>query len=323
MPSKSLAFHAGCLAQARKRKVVRMGNDSSQSSAERLGLFRRTGFRLSEEDRVTNAMMITLQHATTPLTVAFLNRLGCAVEDTSQVQIREHVRYDRENTIDAELRITGQLVVAVENKVYAHQLDNTDQAKRYLKLLSTMREARRVLLLLSPDGSAPPSVGLPGQNEACCIKWLPWSGVCSWLRDQVKSAPASAALDHYLLSELVDYLEYLGLSFDRRHPKRSLSAFEPKLDGVLANRTTERILMQVMHFGSVYVRQLAAEHGVGGVQRQLRQLESCGVLLPRRVGNTLAYFFNEDYPYLGPLLALVRAAYEGMTPAERAATFGD
>ena len=105
--------------------------ESSPRGAERLSLFQKTSFRLSEEDRVTNAMMVTLQHATAPLAVAFLRRLGCTVENSWQVRIREHVRYDRESIIDAELKVAGRLVVAVENKIYPHQLDNTDQARRY------------------------------------------------------------------------------------------------------------------------------------------------------------------------------------------------
>jgi hypothetical protein len=103
------------------------------------------------------------------------------------------------------------------------------------------------------------------------------------------------------------------------------SAFEPKLDGVLANSTTERILMHLMHFGSVYGRQVSrgGRGSLAAVQDQLRNLEQCGVVRSRRVGKTAAFTFDDRYPYAEPLRDLVRAAYEAMSPAERAATFGE
>jgi DNA-binding transcriptional ArsR family regulator len=298
--------------------------DPPEPRAERVGLFCRTAFRISEEDRVTNALMITLQHATTPLAADFIRQLGCTIEDSWPIQIREHFRYDKESVVDAEMRVVNRLVVAVENKIYRHQFDDLDQVKRYLKLLSRMKEERRILLLISPDEKAPPATRILGQSEACFIRWLRWAEVHAWFRRRIDSIAAEDVLDRYLASEFLSYLEYLGLSRDSRRDKRR-PVYEPKLDGVLATPTIERILMYLVHFGSVYGSQVSRDQGIAlcAVQLQLKNLERRGILRRRLVGKTVVFTLDERYPYLQPLLGLARAAYEAMAPAERRAMFGE
>jgi len=270
-------------------------------------------------------MMVTLQHATTPLAAGFIRELGCGIEDSWRILIREHTRYDPESIVDAELRVANRLVVAIESKIYRRQLDDTEQSERYFRLLSGMKEKCRVLLLISPDGQAPPAANVPGQTNTCFVRWLAWVDVHKWFKNRLKSIPEEAVLDRYLVGELGAYLEHLGLAGSRRGTMRRVGAYEPRLGAVLANATTERILMHIAHYGSAYGRQVSRDHGVHilAVQRQLRRLERCGILRSRKIGKTVVYTLDERYPYLRQLMDLIRAAYEAMSPAERMAAFGE
>jgi len=143
---------------------------------EKLKLFSKTRYSLSEEDRVVNALLIVLQDSNASLIHSFFKELGIIINNLQNIEIRDHVPYDLENIVDGETLIPRKLLLALEAKVQKNQFDDNTQAARYFRILSKRREQRRILLLLSPDQSEPRITREIGpQSTKCCIIWRSWS----------------------------------------------------------------------------------------------------------------------------------------------------
>ena len=95
------------------------------------------------------------------------------------------------------------------------------------------------------------------------------------------------------------------------------------LEMLFGNRTTERILLHLFHYGEIHARGIAGDYGsvVSPFIRQFNRLENAGILVSREVGRTRLYEYNPKSAYVGPLKKLVEIAYEAIPLFERQKIF--
>ena len=96
-----------------------------------------------------------------------------------------------------------------------------------------------------------------------------------------------------------------------------------ELETLFGNRTTERILLHLLHYGEIYARGIARDYDsvISPFLRQLGRLEDAGILVSREVGRTRLYQFNPKSAYVKPLKELVEIAYENIPLSEREKIF--
>jgi DNA-binding transcriptional ArsR family regulator len=90
------------------------------------------------------------------------------------------------------------------------------------------------------------------------------------------------------------------------------------LESIVGSAAAERVLLYLQNYEQAYGREIAATFGLAPsqVQKQLRKLESGGVLASRLVGRTRLYQWNPRNTLVQPLRALLQAALEALPPAE-------
>jgi DNA-binding MarR family transcriptional regulator len=91
------------------------------------------------------------------------------------------------------------------------------------------------------------------------------------------------------------------------------------LEGILGNRTAEKVLIYIENYGSAYTRGVAECFSVSPsqVQKQLLRLEANGVLVSRLSGKTREFIFNPRFAFLPEIRALLKKAISLLPPEER------
>lgn len=95
------------------------------------------------------------------------------------------------------------------------------------------------------------------------------------------------------------------------------------LEGLFGNRTAERALLHLYHYGEIHASAVANDYraAVHPIRRQLERFERSGVLVSRVVGRARVYAFNPKSPLTAPLREILRVAYEGMPLDQRTRIF--
>jgi DNA-binding MarR family transcriptional regulator len=289
---------------------------------DRLNLFGKTTYSYSEEDRVTNALLIVLQHTQFSVLSMFLKMIGIASEIKESILIRDHIHYDEHNIVDGEIALAGDFVVAIESKIYQGKFEEDNQAVRYLDLLIEKDEQEKILLLISPDVEQPKLVEyLSSSSQHVHIKWLSWGHILKFLDEVIISIDAQI-IDTYLISEFKQYIEFMGL-VDRENQEDKKERLRSQLQAILGNQTAEKVLLHIYHYKSSYASQIARDHGiyVYSVQKQLNRFEQGGILYKERHGRTVLYFFNHRNPFFKPLQQLIRNVYDSISLEEKLKIF--
>lgn len=80
------------------------------------------------------------------------------------------------------------------------------------------------------------------------------------------------------------------------------------LEPLFGSSIREQVLLYIHSMGRGYSREIARSCGVpqDSVQKQLKRLEEAGILLSEKVGRTVLYRFDEEYPLLREIEALLR-----------------
>ncbi len=96
-----------------------------------------------------------------------------------------------------------------------------------------------------------------------------------------------------------------------------------ELETLFGNRTTERILLHLFHYGEIHARGIAQDFDSSDTPfiRQLNRLENAGILVSRVAGRTRLYQFNPKSPYTTPLKKIVEIQYENISLEERQRIF--
>jgi predicted transcriptional regulator len=95
------------------------------------------------------------------------------------------------------------------------------------------------------------------------------------------------------------------------------------LEGVFGNKTAERVLLHVYHYGEIHASAIAQDYGmaVNPVKGQLDRFEQAGILASKEVGRSRLYFFNPKSVFLSPVKELLKIVYESIPLNEREKLF--
>ena len=91
------------------------------------------------------------------------------------------------------------------------------------------------------------------------------------------------------------------------------------LESIVGSVAAEKVLLYLQNYEQAYGRGIAAtfEMAQSQVQKQLRKLETGGVLVSRLVGRTRLFEWNPRNVLVPPLRALLQTALEALPPAEQ------
>ncbi len=95
------------------------------------------------------------------------------------------------------------------------------------------------------------------------------------------------------------------------------------LEGIFGNKTAEKVLLHIFHYGEVHASAIAKDYGVAlnPIIGQLDRFERAGLLASKEVGRSRSYFFNPKSVLTAPIRELLRVAYESIPLKERELIF--
>jgi DNA-binding transcriptional ArsR family regulator len=98
------------------------------------------------------------------------------------------------------------------------------------------------------------------------------------------------------------------------------------LEGLLGNRTAEKVLLYLEQYGEGYARAIATtfdDVSVSMALAQLRRFEAAGLLVSRRQGRTLIFTWNPRYFVLDEVRAILRKTITTLPHSERRRYFSE
>ena len=95
------------------------------------------------------------------------------------------------------------------------------------------------------------------------------------------------------------------------------------LEGIFGNKTAEKALLHVYHYGEIHASAIAQDYGISlnPIQGQLERFSLAGVLSSKQVGRSRVYFFNPKSALTSPIKALIKIVYESIPLQEREEIF--
>ena len=95
------------------------------------------------------------------------------------------------------------------------------------------------------------------------------------------------------------------------------------LEGIFGNKTAEKVLLHIFHYGESYASGIAADFGMAAnpVIQQLNRFEEAGILISKENGRTRIYSFNPKSALSKPVKTLIEIAYEAIPLSERQSLF--
>ncbi len=95
------------------------------------------------------------------------------------------------------------------------------------------------------------------------------------------------------------------------------------LEGIFGNKTAEKILLHIFHYGESHASSIASDFDVAlnPIRQQLYRFELAGVLVSKQIGRARVYSFNPKSPLTKPTKELVALAYESISLPERQKLF--
>jgi hypothetical protein len=96
------------------------------------------------------------------------------------------------------------------------------------------------------------------------------------------------------------------------------------LEGIFGNKTAERVLLHVFHYGEIHASAIAQDYGcaINPVKGQLDRFEKAGVLVSKLHGRARVYSFNPKSTLVAPVKELVKIVYESIPLKDRERIFG-
>lgn len=95
------------------------------------------------------------------------------------------------------------------------------------------------------------------------------------------------------------------------------------LEGIFGNKTAEKVLLHVYHYGEIHASAIAKDYGIAlnPIKGQLDRFEQAGILVSKEVGRSRLYSFNPKSVFLGPIRDLLKIAYDAIPLREREEIF--
>ena len=95
------------------------------------------------------------------------------------------------------------------------------------------------------------------------------------------------------------------------------------IEGILGNRTAEKVLLYLQQFDEGHAKEIADVFGISlsMVQRQLERFERAGALISLKKGRTRLFTWNPRYAFREELRALLQRVLEILPDSDRRAYF--
>lgn len=92
----------------------------------------------------------------------------------------------------------------------------------------------------------------------------------------------------------------------------------PVLEAIFGNRSATQVLLFLEAYGEGHANRISTTFDVSvmPIQRQLKRLESNGVLINRMIGRTRVFYFNERNPTVKNLRAFLREELDLLPKSE-------
>jgi len=91
------------------------------------------------------------------------------------------------------------------------------------------------------------------------------------------------------------------------------------LEGVFGNKTAEKVLLHIFHYGEIHAAAIATDYNIAEsqVRKQLERFEKANILVSKAIGKARVYFFNKKSPFIKPITNLLRIAYDSISIEEK------
>ena len=95
------------------------------------------------------------------------------------------------------------------------------------------------------------------------------------------------------------------------------------LENIFGNKSTERVLLHVYHYGESHASGIAKDFNVAlnPILQQLNKLEKSGVLVSKVIGRSRLYSFNLKSPFTKPIKDLISIVYNSISISEKEKLF--
>ncbi len=95
------------------------------------------------------------------------------------------------------------------------------------------------------------------------------------------------------------------------------------LEGIFGNKTAEKVLLHIFHYGESHGSAIAQDFGIAlnPVIQQLNRFEASGVLVSKESGRARVYSFNPKSVFSRPVKEIIEIAYEAIPISERSKLF--
>lgn len=95
------------------------------------------------------------------------------------------------------------------------------------------------------------------------------------------------------------------------------------LEGVFGNKTAEKVLLHIFHYGESHASGIARDFGVSlnPIIQQLNRFEVAGILVSKEAGRSRVYSFNPKSAFTRPLKEMIEILYESIPLHERQKIF--
>lgn len=95
------------------------------------------------------------------------------------------------------------------------------------------------------------------------------------------------------------------------------------LEDIFGNKSTEKVLLHVYHYGESHASGIAKDFNVAlnPILQQLNKLEKSGVLVSKVVGRSRLYSFNLKSPFTKPIKDLIFIVYDSIPMSEKEKLF--
>ena len=95
------------------------------------------------------------------------------------------------------------------------------------------------------------------------------------------------------------------------------------LEGIFGNKSAERVLLHVLHYGEIHASAIAQDYGMAlnPIKSQLERFERAGVLVSKEMGRARVYSFNPKSALTPSVKNLVQIVYDSIAHKERERIF--
>ena len=95
------------------------------------------------------------------------------------------------------------------------------------------------------------------------------------------------------------------------------------LEGIFGNKTAEKVLIHIFHYGEIHVAAIARDYSISEnqVRNQLERFENANILTSKVIGKSRLYQFNPKSPFTKYVQEIIKIAYNSIPLEERKQLF--